>query len=119
MAFSTIAHAGETETPVPSAARTTSGNSGTLTSYGAAKTLRAQLNVTAATGTGPTLDVIIQDSVDGGATWNTIGTFAQATAVNRQVINITTPFTPLLRVSWTIAGGTPSLTFAVDWYADV
>lgn len=116
---SSTSTSGKTETAVPSAARTAPGNSGPLLAYGFPKALRAQLNVTAASGTTPTLDVIIEDSVDGGTTWNTIGTFAQKTAIGREVINITTPFTPLLRVRWTIAGGTPSFTFAVDWYAEL
>lgn len=104
-------------TPVPSAARTANGNSLTVTGYSPTEALRAQLDVTAASGTSPTLDVVIQDSLDGGATWNTIGTFAQRTAAARQVINVAAPFAPLLRVSWTIGGTTPSFTFSVDWYA--
>lgn len=118
MAFETYSHRGLQEQPVPSAARTASGNSGTLTGYGIAGTIRAQLNVTAASGTTPTLNAIIEDSVDGGTTWNTVGTFAQRTAAGREVINITTPFTSNLRVSWTIGGTTPSFTFAVDWYVE-
>lgn len=118
MAFESYAHKGISEQPVASAARTVSGNSGQLSGYGIATTLRAQLNVTAASGTTPTLNAIIEDSVDGGATWNTIGTFAQRTAAGREVINITTPFANNLRVSWTIGGTTPSFTFAVDWYAE-
>lgn len=118
MAFSNISTFGERETPVPSAARTASGSSASLLDYGHPKTLRAQLRVTAASGTTPTLDVIIEDSLDGGTTWNTVGTFGQKTAVGREVINITTPFAHLLRISWTIGGTTPSFTFAVDWYAE-
>ncbi|TFD74724.1 hypothetical protein [Cryobacterium fucosi] len=83
-----------------------------------AKTIRAQLNVTAASGTVPTLDVTIQDSIDGGATWNTVGTFTQKTAASREVINVTIPFSNTLRAAWTIAGTTPSFTFAIDWYAE-
>ncbi len=37
-----------------------------------------QLDVTAASGTLPTLDVVVQDTVD-GTNWNTIATFTQAT----------------------------------------
>lgn len=106
---------GDRETAVASAARTASGNSGTLPNYGAASSIRAQLNVTAASGTGPTLDVVIEDSVDGSSNWNTVGTFAQKTAAGREVINITGLFGDLLRVRWTIGGTTPSFTFAVDW----
>lgn len=118
MAYEDLTTAGSRETPLPSAARTTNGVSGNLAGYGATKTLRAQLNVAAATGTSPTLNVLIEDSLDGGTTWNTIGTFAQKTSTGREVINITNPFSPLLRISWTIGGTTPSFTFAVDWYAD-
>lgn len=104
---------GWNEQLVPSAARTTSGNSGIITGYGPATALRVQLNVTAASGTSPTLNVVVEDSLD-GTTFNTIGTFAQKTAVSREVINITTPFSDRLRVTWTIAGTTPSFTFVVD-----
>lgn len=108
-----------TENIVASAAKTTSGNTGVLpNSYANAKTLRAQLNVTAASGTTPTLDVVIEDTLDGGANWNAIGTFTQKTAAAREVINITIPFSDSLRVRWTVGGTTPSFTFAVDWFND-
>lgn len=107
---------GKTERPVPAAARTASGNTGPLVNYGHFDALRAQLDVAAASGTSPTLVVIIEDSLDGGNTWNAIGTFTQKTAAGREVINIPAPFAPLLRISWTIGGTTPSFTFAVDWY---
>lgn len=100
------------ETVVSSAARTVTGNSSTLSGYGTIKQLRAQLNVTAASGTTPTLDVLIQDSLD-GTNWNTIGTFAQKTTTAREVINITTPFADRVRILYTIGGTTPSFTFDV------
>lgn len=104
------------ETPVASGARTASGNTGALNGYGPGSTIRAQLNVTAASGTTPTLDVVIEDSVDGGTTWNVVGTFAQNTgAPGTQVINVTAPFSDTLRVRWTVGGTTPSFTFQVDW----
>jgi hypothetical protein len=105
------------ETPVTSQALTASGNTGALPSYGYATTLRAQLNVTAASGTTPTLDVVIEDTLD-GANWNTIGTFTQLTAAGRQVINITTPFSDTIRVRWTVGGTTPSFTSSVTWVTD-
>lgn len=107
----------KTETPVPSVARTTTGNSGVLPGYGPASSLRAQLNVTAVSGTTPSLTVLIEDSVDGGVTFNTIATFAAKTATGREVINFSGLFGENLRVSWTITGTTPSFTFAVDWIA--
>lgn len=101
---------------VASAARTASGDSGDLDGYGAASTLRAQLDVTAAAGTSPTLDVVIEDTLD-GVNWNTVATFTQKTAAGRQVTDITTPFAETLRVRWTVGGTTPSFTFAVDFHA--
>lgn len=109
---------GLTETLVPSAARTVSGDNGGSTGWGPASRIRAQLNVTAASGTTPTLDVVIEDTLDGGANWNTIGTFTQRTAAGRQVVDITTPFSEQVRVRWTIGGTTPSFTFAVAIYSE-
>lgn len=108
---------GITEEVVASAARTASGNSGALSGYGPPQTLRAQLEVTAASGTSPTLNVLVEDTLD-GTNWNTVGTFAQRTAVGREVINITTPFADKVRVSWTVGGTTPSFTFSVKWAAE-
>lgn len=112
-----VAWSGRTEQVVASAARTASGDSGPLSGYGPAQTLRAQLNVTAASGTSPTLDVVIEDTLD-GTNWNAVGTFAQKIATGREVINVTTPFADRLRVRWTIGGTGPSFTFAVDWSAE-
>lgn len=101
------------EVIVASAARTATGNSGVLSFRGGDKTgLRAQLDVTAASGTSPTLDVTVQDTLD-GTNWNTIMTFTQATATTRELKTLTTPFSDRLRVLWTIAGTTPSFTFSV------
>lgn len=105
-----------TETLVASAARTASGDSGGLTGYFSAESLRVQLNVTAASGTSPTLDVVIEDTLD-GTNWNVIGTFTQRTAVGRQVIDITALFADQIRVRWTVGGTTPSFTFDVQSYA--
>lgn len=77
--------------------------------------MRAQLNVTAENdaATGETLDVILQDSLD-GTNWNTIGTFTQATGLTREVINVQTPIGPYIRERHTIGGtGSPSFTFEV------
>lgn len=99
------------------AARTASGNSGTKGGFENASVLRAQLNVTAASGTSPTLDVILEDTLD-GTNWNVVGTFAQKVAVGREVINVTIPFTDRLRSRWTVGGTTPSFTFSVDVYSE-
>lgn len=107
--------AGVAEIPVASAARTVSGSIVAGTNYGSADSLRAQVDVTAASGTAPTLDVVIEDTLD-GTNWNVIGTFAQKVTVGREVINITIPFTDQVRVRWTIGGVAPSFTFSVRTY---
>lgn len=100
-----------------SAARTASGNSGAVSGFGDRSTLRAQLDATAAAGTTPTLDVVLEDTLD-GTNWNVVGTFAQKVAAGREVINVTTPFTDRLRARWTVGGTTPSFTFSVIVYAE-
>lgn len=100
-----------------SAARTASGDSGARTGFEHASTLRAQLNVTAASGTSPTLDVVLEDTLD-GTNWNVVGTFAQKVGPGREVINVTAPFTDRLRARWTLGGTTPSFTFTVDVYSE-
>ena len=112
-----ISFQGSLDTSVASAARTTTGNSGPIPGFGPADTLRAQLDVTAASGGTPNLVVLIEDTLD-GTNWNTIGTFAAKVAAGREVINITTPFASTLRVSWTITGTTPSFTFSVAIHAE-
>lgn len=114
-----------------SLARTTSGQSDgidltTLWSPLAAQpSLRVQSNVSAVGGTVPSVTITVEDSIDGGATWNAVGTFIAQTAVGRLVIQIAPsgiaqaagfvwPFNPRrMRARWTITGTTPSLTFDV------
>ena len=100
-------------TAVASAARTSSANGTTVTDYGPVTRIRAQLECTAASGTTPTLDVVIEDTID-GTNFNTIGTFAELGAAGREAIEIPGPFSDKVRARWTITGTTPSFTFAVD-----
>jgi hypothetical protein len=99
------------------AARTASGNTGVISGFGERSTLRVQLNVTAASGTSPTLDVVVEDTLD-DTNWNVIGTFAQKTGPGREVINVTAPFTDRLRARWTLGGTAPSFTFSVLSYVE-
>lgn len=112
-----ISSGGLLETLVTSAARAASGDDGGTTGWGHASTIRAQLDVTAASGTSPTLDVVIEDTLD-GINWNTIGTFAQKVSAGREVINITGLFSEQVRVRWTVGGTTPSFTFSVAAYSE-
>jgi hypothetical protein len=94
----------------PGTVQTASGNVGGVGSsnYG---TLRLTLNVTAASGTTPSLTVNVQTSQD-NATWSTIASFPAATAVgtSRKVFNGVDRYT---RATTTITGTTPSFTFGV------
>lgn len=105
------------DTALAAVARSTSGSSAPMPGYGGANTLRCQLDVTAAAGTTPTLDVLVQDTID-GTNFYTVGTFARKTAAGREAINVTTPFTDTLRVSWTVTGVAPSFTFSVSIYSE-
>lgn len=100
-----------------SSARTASGSSAVVGSLEEQTALRVQLNVTAASGTSPSLSVLLEDSLD-GTNWNTIGTFAAKTAAGREVINVTTPFAGTVRATWTITGTTPSFTFSILAHAE-
>lgn len=115
------------------AARTASGVGDTfdLTPYllqpqtGAPPMLRVQSDVTVISGTTPSLTVTIEDSVDGGVNWNTVGTFTAQTTVSRLVIQIglsgvaqaagfAWPFNyRKVRARWIISGTTPSITSSV------
>ncbi len=99
------------------AARTASGDSGVVPGFGDKVSLRAQVEVTASAGTSPTLDVVIEDTLD-GTNWNVVGAFAQKTGPSREVINITSPFSDRLRARWTVGGTTPSFTFSVLGYVE-
>ena len=106
-----------TVTLLASAARTATASAAAVSGFAAANNLVLQLNVTAASGTLPTLDVVVQDTVD-GTNYSTIATFTQATGVTREVIRLATPFTDTLRIVYTIGGTLPSFTFAALVFAD-
>lgn len=65
-------------------------------------------------GTTPTLDVKVQYSADGSTGWTDItgATFTQLTAAGRQAIRFVSP-ERYIRIVATIAGTSPSFTFAV------
>lgn len=102
---------------VESAARTANGDSGALINFSSVTQIRAQLDVTAASGTSPTLDVVVEDTLD-GTNWNAVATFTQRTGTGREVIDITTLFADRLRIRWTVGGTSPSFTFSVRAYSE-
>lgn len=114
------------KTLVASATRTASGNGADLECYNLTAA-HFFLNVSAASGTTPTLDVKIQgkDPVSGG--YFDLVAFLQKTVVStgRVVIGLgavddantdnvaNAPLPHVIRASWTIGGTTPSFTFSV------
>ena len=97
------------EETLVSGTKITSGSTGILEGYRDSSTLRAQLDVTAATGN---LQVFIEDTLD-GVTWNPLISFAAKTAVGREVLSYTGPFADRIRVRYEITGTTPSFEFSV------
>lgn len=108
-------------TLLASAARTASVNSADLTVYNGAK-LTVYLDVTAASGTSPTLDVTVKAKDPASGKYFTIGTFTQKTGVTSDAIFIgggaDVEFAVrTLRVECVIGGTTPSFTFSVGYSA--
>lgn len=75
----------------------------------------ATLNVSAVAGTAPTLDLRLETTADDGATWYTVGSFAQQTAATAapHPARVFAPVGQACRWAWTIAGTSPSVTFSV------
>ena len=132
---------GEYRTFEASAARTATGT-GTAFDTADWDVVTAQVRVTAAAGTTPTLVVRIQTTYDDGATWTDIAVVAAAiTGVDRRILSVAPvgatsvaaafafaatdgamPVATLAkpvalgtqcRFQWTIGGVTPSFTFAI------
>lgn len=104
-----------------SAARTTSGNSAQIFSFGPITGLVIQVKVSFVNGTSPTLVVSLQDTVDDGATWNDVpgaitGTINSVSTTVIRLNTVNTPVSERMRISYTIGGTTPSFTFKVDSY---
>jgi hypothetical protein len=97
---------------VPSAARTTSSQTVSGESWDKIEDIRAQIDVTAASGTTPNLAAFVETTID-GTNWDVVGTFAAKTGVAREVITINNFVGRQLRVRWAITGTTPSFTFSV------
>jgi hypothetical protein len=101
---------------VPSAARTTSGNSGALRVF--SDRLQVFVDVTAATGTTPSMQLTIEWSHDGttwfpAATPDTLGAAIIAATKRVHTVDAKGPYA---RVVWAVTGTTPSFTFAVHLY---
>lgn len=105
---------GHDVTVLASGAVTATGTS-TGIDVGGAGTLRAQVQVSAATGTTPSLTVTIQTSHDNGSTdaWRTAGAaYSALTAAGNSPYQCFA-VDRYVRVSYVVSGTTPNITFAV------
>lgn len=101
-------------TPVASAARTTSGNSGSLDAD--EKVLNLLVNVSAVSGTSPSMALSIlwsNNGTDFHDADGTADTFAAITAASKKVKQFTVKGA-YYRIDWAITGTTPSFTFSVS-----
>lgn len=99
-------------TLLSSAARTANGNGDA--SEVSADALVATLDVTAASGTTPQLNVFLEDAPASDGPWTVLATFGQKTGVSSEAQRVANAaFHDFLRVRWTVAGTTPSFTFRV------
>lgn len=104
---------------VPSAARTATTNHASFdVALMQGRVVGIDPNVTAASGTAPTLDLVVQQSYD-NVTWfetqDVLGdAFAQVTGVSNPAQKNFLVVAPLLRIRAVIGGTTPSFTYTVD-----
>jgi hypothetical protein len=102
-----------------SAARAVSGNGAVVDTAAGLKTrsgkCRFTVDVTAASGTTPTLDISIRAELTDlpGKPLRTIGSLPQITAVGQYSVVLECT-TEKMRMDWVIAGTTPSFTFSIE-----
>jgi len=95
----------------PSVARTATGG-GEIYDTGEAKEFVVTLDVSAASGTTPTLDVKLQHSAYDSVYQDLSTAFTQKTAVSKET-KVFTQFHRYVKATWTIGGTTPSFTFSI------
>lgn len=99
-----------------SATKTATGNDAGFTQGGPCNSALLYVNVTAASGTTPTMTVKLQDSLDGTNWFDVTGAATTSiTAAGSQLVRVTnTAIGPFVRLVWTIGGTTPSFTFSTS-----
>ena len=98
-----------------SAARTTTGNTGAIDVHDAGEKVAILANVTAVSGTSPSMTLSVEWSHDGtnfAAVDGTADSFAAITAASAKVKSFEVKGR-YLRAVWTITGTTPSFTFTL------
>lgn len=108
---------GDAITPVASAARTTTGNSGAVALPDKGAQLHVLLNASAASGTAPNMVLSIEWSMDGTnfVPGEAADAFTAITAAGGKIKTFPVR-APFFRFVWTITGTTPSFTFTVSAY---
>lgn len=96
---------------VASAARTVSGNSGTLDTEGMG-CLSFDIQVTASSGTNPIMDIFV-DASDDGTNWAPFSQSKRFTTTGSQRFQGLRDSGKYYRYRWVIAGTTPSFTFSI------
>lgn len=106
-----VSYGGDFTLVAPGTVTTANGNtSGRAVGY--IHTLRLSRVVTAASGTTPSLTVIVEHSPD-NATWATHTTFTAATAANTER-KVLSGLDRYVRARWTVSGTTPSFTWSLQ-----
>ena len=98
-------------TLLPSAARTTGGAGDGTSAAAEFREGNVLLDITAVSGTTPSLTVTVETSAD-GLSWFPHTAFAAKTAVGKDVLKLSN-LGSFARVSYAISGTTPSFTFSV------
>lgn len=97
---------------VPAGTVVTANGASAAHTLGASRRVSLLLDVTAASGTTPTLDVTVEWSHD-GTTWVAAGdAFAQVTGTGAALL-VADVKAPRVRLAYTVAGTTPSFTLGV------
>lgn len=104
-------------TTVSSSARTANGNSAAIPLGDLGQQLAVLVNVTAVSGTSPSMTLSIEWSPDGVTFYKSdpVDTFTAITATTTAVKTFAVK-APFYHLVWTITGTTPSFTFAASHY---
>lgn len=96
---------------LPAAVKTATFN-GAAIELGDRTDARLLLDVTAGSGTTPTLDVVVETGPSATGPWRSVGTFTQATGVTSERKSVS-GIDRFVRGKATIGGTTPSFTFSL------
>ena len=101
-------------TLLASAARTTSSdNTSTPSNVKDYKEANFFLEVTAASGTNPTLDITVKTKDPISGEYHVIATFTQKTTTGREMKTLSANLGAVIAAFWVIGGTTPSFTFSI------